>query len=215
MAHIPQPRSGDSKKDTEAEGAIYIDTGPLLCFGHVAGGVKLLIGRYKGRLRWAQAVAGEIERQAEWVGRSRTDAFIRAAAKIWAERHRSQLGTPYVVSDRGAVDNMRSKVRNASRYPQDGDGDLGESETLVLAQAASAVALINESPARRVAVEIKVDAYCTLDVLAAEFQAGRIEWRKVLQMYEQLREANLDIGGRLPTPHRARQFNSWTPAGPA
>ena len=213
MAHIPSPRG--SEPNTVTQASIYVDTGPLLCFGHMAGGVKLLIGRYRGRLRWAQAVAEEIERQANWAVKSGTDAVIRAAARVWSGRHRSHLGTPCIVADREAIEDMRTKVRAASRYQHDGDGDLGESETLVLVQAANAVALINENPARRVAAELKVEAYCTMDVLAAEFQAGRIEWRKVLQMYEQLRQANLDAGERLPTPHRARQLSSWTPAGPA
>lgn len=214
MADIPRQRPIASEAVQEAKPSVFMDTGPLLCFGHMAGGVRVLLGRYRGRLRWAQAVAKEIAIQANWVVRGRTDGFIRSAAEVWHVRQRKHLGEPQAVGDPIAVEDMRAKVRAASRRPHKENGDLGESETLVLAQAESSAALINEDPARRVAARIGVDAYCTLDVLAAEFQEGRIEWRKVLQMYEQLREANLDAGGRLPTPHKARMLKSWSPAGP-
>ena len=91
---------------------------------------------------------------------------------------------------------------------------MGEAETLLLAQQECGAALINENAARKVALEMKVPAHCALDVLVAEFKMGRLEPRKLQQMYEQLREADLDAGEVLPNPYRASKLLAWGNPGP-
>jgi hypothetical protein len=192
---------------------VVVDTGPLLCFGAVTNGPRLLIGRYKGRLGWVAAVADEIKRRAGGREQSRIARLQRTAAAKWMGPPANYLGSPHVLSDRVAVDGMRSRVQGASRRPTVAGHDLGESETLVLAGSHNALALINEDAARTVARAMRLQVHCALDVLIGIYQDGKIELRQVQAMYEQLREADLDPGEVLPSPCKARNLAGWkTPA---
>lgn len=194
---------------------MVIDTGPLLCFGHVSGGVRLLLSRYHGRLRWTEAVAKEVKAHASIRVRSDIDRQRRDAASRWVGPSAAGLGAPHEFKERPPVEAIRALVQSASKKPPGGKGDLGESETLLLAQREQGYALINENAARRVAPRLRVTAHCTLDVLIAEFKDGRLAPRKLQQMYEQLRAADLDPGEYLPHPYRVRNLESWPSAGPA
>jgi hypothetical protein len=216
---IPSPRAA-SGESSAASRNVVIDTGPLLCFGHVSGGVRLLLSRYHGRLRWTEAVAKEVKAHASIQVRSDIDRQRRAAASRWVGPSAAGLGPPHEFKERPPVETIRVLVQSASRKPpgkksSGGKGDLGESETLLLAQREQAYALINEDAARRVAPRLRVTAHCTLDVLIAEFKDGRLAPRKLQQMYEQLRAADLDPGEFLPHPYRVRNLESWPSAGPA
>lgn len=211
---IPSPRAVADSPTSVSKGVV-VDTGPLLCFGHIAGGVRLLLTRYHGRLRWTAAVAKEVKGHSLTSVRSDMDRQRRAAANRWVGPSAAGLGAPHEFKERPPVEAIRSLVQAASRRRAGGTADLGESETLLLAKNEQAFALINEDAARRVAPGLEITVHCTLDVLIAEFKDGRLAPRKLQQMYEQLRAADLDPGAFLPHPYRARNLHNWPSSGPA
>lgn len=215
-APVPRPRR-DPEISTPPPpvAAVAIDTGPLLCFGGILGGPRLLINRYKGRLCWAQAVEEEIRNRASRNVRTKVQEKQQTAASRWVGATASHLGEPQVIQDRNAVEVMRSAVQNASKWPTKEGRDLGESETLVLAQNRSAMALINERPARAVARRIGLRTHCALDVIVAAYQEGSLELREVQRMYEQMRGAELDSGDTLPSPCKGRSLKHWPTPAPA
>lgn len=214
MSVVPSPRSVSNRTSATSK-KVVVDTGPLLCFGHISGGVRLLLTRYHGRLRWTAAVAKEVKGHAATQVRSNIDRQRRAAANRWVGPNAAGLGEPHEFKERPPVEAVRALVQAASTRASSGGSDLGESETLLLAQQENAFALINENAARRVAPGMCVAAHCTLDVLIAEFKDGRLEPRKLQQMYEQLRAADLDPGEVLPHPYRVRNLQHWPSSGPA
>jgi hypothetical protein len=214
MTVVPSPRTVSNATSNSIRNVV-VDTGPLLCFGHISGGVRLLLTRYHGRLRWTAAVAKEVKGHALIQVRSDIDRQRRAAANRWVGPSAAGLGEPHEFKERPPVEAVRALVQAASRRASSGGSDLGESETLLLAQQDQAFALINEDAARRVAPGMRVTAHCTLDVLIAEFKDGRLAPRKLQQMYEQLRTADLDPGEVLPHPYRVRNLQNWRSSGPA
>lgn len=216
MTQVPRPRtSAESSGQSARISAVAVDTGPLLCFGAVTGGPRLFISRYKGRLHWAEAVANEIRHQAQRGGTSALEKRQQSAAQRWVGTSAGQLGEPQVFTDRSEVDAMRGQVQAASTRPAKDGHDLGESETLLLAQRRSAMALINENAARTVARRLRLRTHCALDVLVASYQDGHLELRDVQKMYEQLREAGLDAGDVLPSPCKGRALDQWRAPAPA
>lgn len=206
--------STQSNSNTQSTTLVIVDTGPLLCFGHMRGGVRMLTERYYSRLRWAKAVFDEIAHCAE-----KPDLVQAAAAKRWLGKNLQHLGDPIVVSKPVDVASIHSQVqveaaRLRGRPPSQQLGrDNGESETLVIARDTNCCALINERAAARVARSIPVDVYTAVDVLVAEFNAGRIEVRQVRALYDQLRSAGLDGGTILPERFNAAFLRKWqTPA---
>lgn len=190
---------------------IAFDTGPLLCFGGMPGGVRFIRRRYHQRMRWTEAVANEIAHHAQRPSSSRRNVELVEAAKPWIGRDRSALGEPHVCEDRAEVDKMRDLVRAAQREPSVGDTDLGESETLVFAQETASVALIDENPARTVADDLGIRAHSTVDVLIAALQEETITRVELRSMWEQLSDKGLT--GGLVLPMDRGQLKRWpTPA---
>jgi hypothetical protein len=216
VTSVPQPRDGSElPSGVNRRQSVAVDTGPLLCFGAVTGGPRLLIDRYKGRLRWAQAVASEINNHAQRQVRSDVDRRRVAAAKLWSGARASHLGEPRVFVERAEVESLRTQVQAESKRPAKVGHDLGESETLVLATKEDAMVLMNENAARAVARRLNIRAHCTLDVLVSEYQGGRIELRALLAMREQLSAADLDPGAEWPSPCKARTLARWQTPAPA
>jgi hypothetical protein len=192
---------------------VVTDTGPLLCFGHITNGRRLLVGRYYKRLHWTVAVFNEISHRAGMAEQGGARGDQRRAAAIWLGQSRQQLGEPRALTDRRAVNAMQARVQSQSGRVAALGRDMGESETLVLSQQETLVALINENPARQVARLIGVSAYSAFDVLVAAHNEGTLELRTLQRMHEQCRAADLDLGGDVALPLRARVLRSWkTPA---
>lgn len=184
--------SGSSTGASGPQSHIVLDCGPLLCFGYISSGVRLIRSRYHGRMHWTFAVAAEIERHS----RRRPDDPRRSAAAPWVGRDRSALAGPHELLDRKGVEKIRRQVAAESKRAESpGDRDLGESETLALAVENRLVALINENAGRSVASNLGVRAYCALDVLVAEQRERRIDMNKLRRLYEQMRAAGIDSGG--------------------
>lgn len=197
---------------------VAFDTGPLLCFGHIAGGIRIVRGRYFGRMRWTAAVAAEIANHANRARRHRDNlsqryqAELAKAASPWNGPQKGLLGEPHRFADRGPVERMRALVRAESTRPALGDRNLGEAETLLYAQQASAVALIDENAGRAVAQNLGLPVHCTVDVLIAEYLDGRIELPKLRALWEQIRSSALDGGEVLPsTRSELRRWKSPAP----
>lgn len=206
---MTSPSETSPSERLPAAGVVF-DTGPLLCFGHIAGGIKMIRSRYYGRGSWAVAVEQEIAHHS----RSGKSAAIKESAARWKGPLGTWLGKPKEVVDRTAVDNMRARVQAASsRQPKPG-GDLGESETLVIAQDEGLVALANENAARVVAQNLNIPAYCTFDVLVAEFKEDKLQFRQLQRMHEELREAGLDHGGDVSLPLVLRNIKRWRSVAP-
>ena len=192
---------------------VVVDTGPLLCFGHIAGGVTMLARRYCPRLRWTTAVAKEVAECAR-----RSDAIARAANN-WLGRNKSKLGEAVVVSDRREVHRMHAEVQAQSvrlrpnRVPQPGK-DWGEAESLVLAVQTGGWLLSNDRAARSTARLKRIDVYNAVDVLIAEVRENRLELRKAKAMYDQLRSADIDGGVILPDRFTADVAQKWKSPAP-
>lgn len=177
---------------------VAFDTGPLLCFGYMPGGVRLIRSRYFGRMRWTEAVMGEVAHHAQRRGSNRDNVELSTAAQQWHGPNRNALGEPHRFADRDEVEKMRDLVRAASTRPQTGETDLGESETLLFAQETSSIALIDENAGRKVAADLGISAHCTLDVLVAEWKEERLPRDRLNSMWEQIRASGLDGGAVLP-----------------
>jgi hypothetical protein len=204
----------ERRADEDRCSGVVVDSGPLLCFGHVTGGRKLLIERYYRRLHWTVAVFNEINSRASRPARDGLRRAQRAAAASWLGQSRSHLGTPRELTDRNAVTAMQARVQMQSHRASSRSQDLGESETLVLAQVESFVALINEDPARRVAHAVGVSAYSAFDVLVAAHNEGTLPLRLIQRMHEECRSADLDLGGNVMLPLRSRVLRSWARPAP-
>lgn len=190
---------------------LAFDTGPLLCFGCMPGGVRFIRSRYHQRMRWTEAVVAEIAHHAQRRPSSARNRELANAASKWRGTDRTALGEPHVCTDRAQVDKMRELVRAASARPADGDTDLGESETLLFAQETASVALIDESPGRKVAADLGIRAHSTVDVLVAALQDLSLPRDRARSMWEQLNAAGL--AGGLVLPLDKAQLKRWpTPA---
>ncbi|GHJ17973.1 hypothetical protein TPA0908_59680 [Micromonospora sp. AKA38] len=191
---------------------VTFDTGPLLCFGHLPRGVRIVRQRYFQRMRWTEAVMNEIVHHAERRGTNTDNAELSAAAKKWTGRDRGAFGEPHCFAERADVEKMRQLVRAASRNPKSDDSDLGESETLLFAQQTASVAMIDENAGRKVAGNLGIRAHCTLDVLIAEYQDGRLPLTELKRMWELLRSSGLDGGDVLPSDRGA--LRRWPSPAP-
>ncbi|MFG1998614.1 hypothetical protein ACGFNU_05640 [Spirillospora sp. NPDC048911] len=217
MNQVPHPRPASTppQASDNASPGVAVDTGPLLCFGLV--GPSLLIDRYRGRLLWAKAVSEEIGNIARTAarrpGNPKVGALQAEAARKW-DRARTHLGEPQTVSDRSKVNTMRTLVQDAARREATPGRDLGESETLVLAQQHNSNVLINEIPATKVARQLSIPTHCALDLLITLCQEGQIELRTLQKHYEKLRQAEIDPGGTLPSPCRAKTLAKWNNLAP-
>lgn len=200
-----------SDEESTQTDVIAFDTGPLLCFGCMPGGVRFIRSRYHQRMRWTEAVAAEIAHHAQRQSSNFRNRALAESANKWHGRDKSALGEPHVCADRAQVDKMRELVRAASAHPADGDTDLGESETLVFAQETGSVALIDEAPGRKVAGDLGIRAHNTVDVLVAALQEGSLPRDRALSMWDQLNAAGLN--GGLALPRDRGQLRRWpTPA---
>src|SRR5689334_9233197 len=113
-----------SSEVTQTPVLIAFDTGPLLCFGCMPGGVRFIRNRYHRRMRWTQAVVEEVEHHAARRPSSQRNVALATAAKAWTGTQRSALGDPHICEDRNEVEKMRALVRAAQKYPSTSDEDL-------------------------------------------------------------------------------------------
>src|SRR5262249_9743079 len=110
---------------------LVFDTGPLLCFGCMPGGIRFIRNWYHQRMRWIEAVVAEVSHHAGRPPTSYRNKALANAAGRWSGPDKSAVGDPYICVDRAQVDEMRERVRAASMHPTEGNTDLGESETLL------------------------------------------------------------------------------------
>ena len=181
------------------------DTGPVLCFGGLPGGAKLLAGRYHGRA-WTTS---DVDRELRGLRHSPNPIIESAATRCvqkfdWIER-RSFDGT----NDLEALFDLRDRLATFQRgdreAPQNSRTDFGECSVLLLAERMTAdgmnvVAVINEDPARRLARSMDIPSVCFAEVLKAMCADGALPASAAFGGCQKLRRGFVDIGDVVESP---------------
>ena len=181
------------------------DTGPLLCFGGFPGGAKLLAGRYHGRA----LTTGDVDRELRGLRLSPNPLIAAAADRCvrnlgWIERRRF-----VEADDLEALRDLRARLgtfqRGTQGVPESSRVDLGECSVLLLAErlaadGSTAVVVINEDPARRLARSLDIPSVCFADVLKAMSVDGTLTAATAFAGCEKLKRGFVDIGDIVQSP---------------
>ena len=181
------------------------DTGPLLCFGGLPGGAKLLAGRYHGRA-WTTS---DVDRELRGLRRS-PNPIIGGAADLcvqkfgWIER-RSYNDTEDLEALRDLRDRLETFQRAARDVPENRRTDFGECSVLLLAErmaadGANVVAVITEDPARRLARSMDISSVCFAEVLKAMCIDGALVASAAFGGCQKLKRGFVDIGDVVESP---------------
>ena len=181
------------------------DTGPLLCFGGLPGGAKLLAGRYHGRA-WTTS---DVDRELRGLRRS-PNPIISGAADLcvqkfgWIER-RPFNDTEDIEALRDLRDRLETFQRADREVPQNSRTDFGECSVLLLAERMTVdemnvVAVINEDPARRLARSMGIPSVCFAEVLKAMCVDGALPASAAVGGCQKLRRGFVDIGDVVESP---------------
>ena len=181
------------------------DTGPLLCFGGLPGGAKLLAGRYHGRA-WTTS---DVDRELRGLRRSPNPIIESAATRCvqkfdWIER-RSFDDTDDLVALFDLRDRLATFQRADREVPENSRTDFGECSVLLLAErmaadGADVVAVINEDPARRLARSRDIPSVCFAEVLKAMCADGALPVSAAFGGCQKLRRGFVDIGDVVESP---------------
>ena len=187
-------------------GRLFVfDTGPLLCFGGFPGGAKLLAGRYHGRA----LTTGDVDRELRGLRRSPNPVIAAAADRCvqkfrWIERRQFAES-----DDLEALRDLRARLATFQRRTQDvleaGRVDLGECSVLLLAErlaaaGATAVVVINEDPARRLALSLNIPSVCFAEVLKAMTVGGVLTAAAAFNGCQKLKRGFIDVGDIVESP---------------
>ena len=187
------------------ERLFVFDTGPLLCFGGFPGGAKLLAGRYHGRA----LTTGDVDRELRGLRRSPNPLIAASADRCvqkfgWIERRQfAESG------DLEALRDLRARLATFQRRTQDipeaGRVDLGECSVLLLAERlaaarATAVVVINEDPARRLALSLNIPSVCFAEVLKAMTVDGVLTAAVAFNGCQKLKRGFVDVGDIVESP---------------
>lgn len=175
---------------------LVFDTGPLLCFAAIPGGVKLFGDTYHGRA-WTTY---DVQRELRGL-RSNHNPDVAEAAQL-AVRRFSWLQLPEVgiADDPEAVDDMLARLDTfkTRRGTRSAFSDRGECTTILLVQhlaaAGQAVVAINETPGRMLAQSLRISSVCFAELLHGMSKAGRLTTKQAFAHYTTVTKKGLDAG---------------------
>ncbi len=141
---------------------LIFDSSPLSAFAR-AGRLDLLAGRYADRAMWTVEVRAEIERGSK--------AYPPLRGVLDAQ----WLGEPVRLTgpaDLQEIERIRWALGGRSSRPRQ---HLGEASTIVLARRTSAVAVLDDRDARRLAEALKIGFTGTLGIIRAITRDGLLD----------------------------------------
>lgn len=181
------------------------DTGPLLCFGGLPKGAKLLAGRYHGRA-WTTA---DVDRELRGLRRS-PNPFVAAAAERCMQRFGWIKRQPFGdAADLEELRDRRDRLNTFQRVqrgdPKSTGADFGECSVLLLAERLTAersdvVVVINEDPARRLARSLDIASVCFAEVLKAMCVDGALAAAAAFAGCQKLKRGFVDVGDVVESP---------------
>lgn len=178
------------------------DTGPLLCFGALPGGPKLLAARYHARA----GIISDVDRELQGLQRNNHRPVAQAAEiasrqMSWLDRH--------TIEDVAGLEDVQQLLvrlqtfkRSRDRLPPNAAGrkDWGECATIVLAKRLKdarrdpVVVAVNENPATAMAAADSIPTICAVDILSALVNDGALTAKKAFEHYRLWTSSGIDPG---------------------